>query len=576
MVISNLGILICAIIALIILSTIIVMSRYRKAKPNELLIKYGKVSGNKAAHIVRGNGTFVWPIINAYDTMSLQPIQLNLDFKEAISKENIRVDVPSNVVFEVSSDPNLQQVAVERLLGMPTDQLKRLVAETVYGQMRIVIAQMSVVDLNNDRETFQHKIAENVSNELKKYGLNLKTINILDVRDHAKIIENLGQLATAEADKKAQVNIATQKKEKMISIVEQEKLEQTKIAETNKDKAIAVAAAERDRQVGIAEANAEQAAKIAKATADREIKEAEAEKESRIGQNLAAQSVATSDAELAIKKADANKEATIGQNLAAQDIADSNAALAVKKADAEKTARVGANAAAEAIAESEGKLAVAKASAARIKGEADVTAEQMVKLIREQKERDVEIARAEKVEAKLKAETVVPAQIKKKEIEVNAEAAKQKFIIEAQGEAEAIKAKALAEAEAIRIKGEAEGAARAAILKAEADNFAQMLEASQAHPEIAVQFKMVDNYVKIAEHQADAYSNLRLGDVKVYGNADTAGSFMNSLMSHIAPTFDMLRSMPLPGKVQELISENKTNDVKFEEVKDDNRKLLKD
>ena len=574
MAVSNLGILICAIIALVVLSTIVVLSRYRKAKPNELLVKYGKVGGNKAAHIVRGNGTFVWPIINAYDTMSLKPIQLTLDFKEAISKENIRVDIPSNAVFEISSDPDLQQVAVERLLGMPTDELKRLVAETIYGQMRIVIAQMSVVELNNDRETFQHKILENVSNELKKYGLNLKTINILDVRDHARIIENLGQLATAEADKKAQVNIATQKKEKMINIAEQDKLEQTKISETNKDKEIAVANAIRDKQVGIAEAQAEQAAKIAKAQADKEVKQALASKEATVGQNLAAQEVAMSNAELAIKEADAKKDATIGGNLAAEDIAVSNAKLAVKRADADKTAKVGANTAAEAIAESEGKLAKARAEAERVKGEAEVTTEQYVKEIKEKKERDVELARAEKVAAKLKAEKIVPAMMNKEEIEVNAEAIKQQAIIEAQGIAEAIRAKAIAEAEAIRIKGEAEGAARAAILKAEADNFAQMLEASQAHPEIAVQFKMVDNYVKIAEHQADAYSHLQLGDVKVYGNADTAGSFLNSLMSHVAPTFDMLRSMPLPGKIQNALAEN-NQDIKFDEVVD-NRKLLND
>lgn len=547
--ITNLSILICAIVALVILSTIIILTRYRKARPDEILIKYGKMNGSKAAKIVRGNGAFIWPIINAYETMSLQPIQLNLDFRQAISKENIRVDVPSNVVVAVSSDPDLQQLAVERLLGMSTEDLKRLVAETVYGQMRIVIAQMTIVELNSDRETFQIKVMENVTNELKKFGLELKNINIQDIRDHARIIENLGQLATATADKDAQVNIATQKQEKMTSIAEQSRVEETKVAETNKDKMIAVAAAERDREIGIAQARATKIAEIAKTQAEQEVQEANAQKESRIGQNLALQEVAASDAE-----------------------------LTVKKAEAEKTARVGANTAAEVVAKSEAELAVAKAEAARMEGEANVIAEQSVKQKREERERDVELARAEKVEAMLKAEKIVPAQMMKKEVEVNAEAIKQKSIIEAQGEAEAIKAKAIAEAEAIRMKGEAEGAARAAILKAEADNFAQMLEASQTHPEIAVQFKMVDNYVKIAEHQADAYSNLKLGDVKVYGNPETAGSFMSNLMSHVAPTFDILRSLPLPNKVQTMLSDKPESEVKtvdFPEV-GDIKNLLKD
>ena len=87
-------------------------------------------------------------------------------------------------------------------------------------------------------------------------------------------------------------------------------------------------------------------------------------------------------------------------------------------------------------------------------------------------------------------------------------------------------------------------------------------------------FKMVDNYVKIAESQAEAYSNLKLGDVKVYGDATTAGSFMESLMKSIAPTFDMLRSMPLPNKVQKALSETPEN-VTFDDV-EPQKQLLKD
>lgn len=570
----NIGILVCAIIALVVLSAIFVLSRYRKAKPNEILIKYGKIRGNKAAQVVRGNGAFIWPIINGYEVMTLKPIQLNLDFKEAISKENIRVDIPCNIVVGVSSDYDVQQLAVERLLNMPEDELKKLIAETVYGQMRTVIAQMTIVELNGDRETFQRKVMENVSNELRQYGLIVKTINIQDIRDHARIIENLGQLATATADKDAQVNIATQKQEKMVLVAEQSKIEETKVAETNKDKMIAVAAAERDKQVGVAEARAEQAAKIAKAQAEQEVKEANAEKESKVGQNLAEQEIVDSNASLAIKKADAEKNAIIGQNSAAMEVAESNAELAVKKADAEKIAKVGANTAAEDVAKSEASLSKVKAEALQVKGEAEVVAEQAIKQRREEKEREVELARAKKVEAKLKAETIIPAQMKKEEIEIAASANKEKAIIEATGESEAILKKAKAEAEAIRMKGEAEGAAKAALLKAEADNFAQMLAASEKHPEIAVQFKMVDNYVKIAESQADAYSNLKLGEVKVYGDATTAGGFMESLMKSIAPTFDMLRSMPLPGKIQQAIAE-KPEDVKFDNL-DDKRIVLKD
>lgn len=536
---TNTGIIICAVLALIILTAISLMAMYKKCRPDEILIKYGKVGKeNKSAKIIHGNGAFVIPIIQAYTTMSLRPRQFNLDIKEAAAKGMIRTNVPTNVAVVVSKDPALQQVAVERLLGMSEAEVQDLLKEIVYGQMRIVIANMTVEELNNNRETFIKEVMNNVDTELRKYGLELKTLNIQDIRDTAKIIENLGEQAKAEADKIAQVNIATQRREKSIQVAEQSKLEETTVANTNKEKAIAVAEATRDKEAGIAKAEAEKFAQIQEAQAALDIRKAEADKTAKLGENTAEKAIAASNAELAVAVADADKTAKLGRNTADADIANSNSKLEVIRAEADQR-----------------------------QGEARVKAEALVNKTREEQDKLVQLAKADKVKAALTAEKIIPAQMNKEEIEIKSDAEAERARRLAQGEADAILAKAKAEAEAVRLRGEAEGAAKAALLKAEADNFAQMLEASQAHPEIAVQFKMVDNYVKIAEHQADAYSNLKLGDVKVYGNATTAGDFMESLQKSIAPMFDTLRSMPLPGKLQKLLSENDNEPVNFDEVK---------
>lgn len=495
--ISNLGILICAIVALIVLSTLFIMSRYRKCRPDEILIKYGQTGKDGRAKIITGGGAFIWPIIHSYATMSLRPIQLKLDIKEAAAKGMIRTNVPTNISVVISNDPALQEIAVKRLLGMTDDELRNLIKETLYGQVRMVIARMSVEELNNNRDKFAQEVEINVNNELKKYGLELKTINIDDIRDNSRIIDNLGEQAKAEADKIAQVNIATQKREKLIQVAEQQKIEESTVANTNKERMIAIAEAERERETAVAKAQAEQDAAINEAEATRDIRNAEANKKAKIGENKANEEIAKSQAE----------------------------------------------------------LAVVQAEAAQKKGEADAIAVATVKRTTETQAQLVEEARAKKVEATLTADEIVPAKVAREKIEIEADAVAEKAKREAQGEADAILLKAKAEAEAIRLKGEAEGAAKAALLKADADNFTQMLEASQSHPEIAVQFKMVDNYVKIAEAQAEAYQNLKLGDVKVYGDANTAGDFMSKLMHSIAPTFDMLRSMPLPGKVQDMLNE---------------------
>lgn len=509
MVISNLAILICAIVALVVISTFVVLSRYRKCRPDEILIKYGRTGKDGAAKIITGGGAFIWPIIHSYATMSLRPVQLQLDIKEAAAKGMIRTNVPTNISVVISNEPDLQQIAVKRLLGMSDQELRELIKETIYGQVRMVIARMSVEELNGNRDKFSQEVEINVNNELKKYGLELKTINIQDIRDNAKIIDNLGEQAKAEADKIAQVNIATQKREKMIQVAEQQRIEEATVANTNKEKEIAIAETERDRDTAIADAER--------------------------------------DRETAVAKAQAEKEASIAEAEAKRD---------VRNAEAIKTAKLGENKAAEAIAKSQAELAVVQAEAIQKKGEADAVAAASVKRRTEEENQKVEAARAKKVEAALRADEIVPAEIARNKVEIEADAVAEKAKREAKGQADAILLKAKAEAEAIRLKGEAEGAAKAALLKADADNFTQMLEASQTHPEIAVQFKMVDNYVKIAEAQAEAYQNLKLGDVKVYGNADTAGDFMSKLMGSIAPVLDITRSMPLPGKLQDALAEH--------------------
>ena len=205
---TSIAILIGVIAFVLILSTVVVISRYVKCKPNEILIKYGKLGSSKAdavrsAKIVHGKGTFVVPIVQGYATMSLEPIQMNLDFKGALSAENIRVDVPTNLTVAIDTEDAMMQTAAERLLGMDQRAIQNLVSEVIYGQMRIVIAKLTISEMNTDRDKFQQMISENVTNELKKYGLKLMNINIVNIQDAANIIVNMGKEAAAKTENEA-------------------------------------------------------------------------------------------------------------------------------------------------------------------------------------------------------------------------------------------------------------------------------------------------------------------------------------------------------------------------------------
>ena len=127
-------------------------------------------------------------------------MQIDCKLTGALSAQNIRVDVPTTITVAISTDPEVMQNAAERMLGLTMDDKQNLITDVVYGQMRLVIADMTIEELNSDRDKFLSKVKDNIDTELRKFGLYLMNINISDIRDAANYIVNLGK----EAESKAQ------------------------------------------------------------------------------------------------------------------------------------------------------------------------------------------------------------------------------------------------------------------------------------------------------------------------------------------------------------------------------------
>lgn len=214
-----------AILAVVIILTIIgVLSRYRRCKPNQVLVVYGKTGGErKSAKLYHGGAAFVLPIIQSYDVLSMEPMQIDCKLTGALSSQNIRVDVPTTITVAISTNPEIMQNAAERLLGMDTESTENLITDIVYGQMRLIIAEMTIEKLNSDRDEFLDKARKNIDNELNKLGLYLLNINISDIRDEAGYIMNLGKEAESRALNEAQANIEEQEKLGAIKIAVQQK-----------------------------------------------------------------------------------------------------------------------------------------------------------------------------------------------------------------------------------------------------------------------------------------------------------------------------------------------------------------
>lgn len=263
-------IVIVGLIGLAFLMLLWFVSRYKRCPSDKVLVIYGR-TGQGSARCIHGGAAFVWPVIQDYEYLDLTPISIDVDLKGALSKQNIRVDVPSQFTVGVSNEEGIMQNAAERLLGIQRNEIRGLAYNIIVGQMRLVIATMDIEEINVDRDKFLSNVSTNVGAELSKIGLQLINVNVTDIQDESGYINALGQEAAAKAINDAKMSVA-------------EKTRDGSIGEANakRDQTIAVSSAEASGKVGEADAQAkaiegENVAKIkiAESNAERRQKEAE-------------------------------------------------------------------------------------------------------------------------------------------------------------------------------------------------------------------------------------------------------------------------------------------------------------
>ena len=115
---------IAGLVVLALLGTVLgYASRYKRCPSNKVLVIYGQVKGGRSATCVHGGGKFVWPVVQDYDYLSLEPIQIEVPLRDALSSENIRVNVPSVFTVAIGTQPEIMQNAAIRLLGLNTAQV---------------------------------------------------------------------------------------------------------------------------------------------------------------------------------------------------------------------------------------------------------------------------------------------------------------------------------------------------------------------------------------------------------------------------------------------------------------------
>lgn len=456
--------LLFGLIFLAVMMIFFFVSRYKRCPSDRILVIYGK-TGSGSAKCLAGGAAFVWPVIQDWEYLDLTPISIDVDLRGALSKQNIRVNVPSRFTVAISNEEGVMINAAERLLGKSMDEIRDIAKDIIFGQLRLVVATMDIEEINSDRDKFLSNVASNVGSELRKIGLILINVNVTDIQDESGYIEALGKEAAAKAINEAKVRVA--EKERTGSIGE---------AEALMDKRIQVSAA---------------------------------------------------DAKAKIGEADAQSSATEGENLAAVKIAQSNAERREKEAEALRQA-----------------TAAEKIASARSLEEA-YSAEQRA-----------EEARAKREKATREADTIVQAEIARRQKEILAEA-----------EAEQTRRLAKGEADALYLMKEAEARGLFEVLEKQALGFQKVVAAAGGNSRDAVLMLIADKLEDLVKTQVEAIKNIRIDKVTVWeggnqkeGEGNSTSKFISGLYKSVPPMNDLfnMAGMDLPTYLGHVKAEEPT------------------
>ena len=288
----SLLILLVAGATLIFTTFIVFLSRYRKCSSDKIMVIYGKVGSNqdgtqRSAKCIHGGAAFIWPIVQSYEYLDLTPISITVDLKNALSKQNIRVDVPSRFTVGISTEVGVMQNAAERLLGLKHNEIQSLAEDIIFGQLRLIIATMDIEEINTDRDKFLDAVSSNVETELKKIGLRLINVNVTDINDESGYIEALGKEAASKAINEAKVSVAENEKKGAIGAANADRDQRVSVSKADSE----AIAGENEAKAAVANSDAtrreKEAESMKRAIAAEKIQEAKAKEESYVAQQAA-------------------------------------------------------------------------------------------------------------------------------------------------------------------------------------------------------------------------------------------------------------------------------------------------
>jgi flotillin len=185
--------------------------RYTKVGPNEVLVISGRKriieeDGRRRTvgyRLVRGGGTFVWPIKEKAQRMSLELMNLEVKTPEVYTKHGVPVAVDGVAQIKIKGDEASIETAAEHFLSRSKEDVMKTALQVTEGYMRAIIGTLSIEDIYRKRKEFAQQVKEAASKDLAKMGLEIVSLTIKNITDPRGYLEALGRPRTAEVKRDA-------------------------------------------------------------------------------------------------------------------------------------------------------------------------------------------------------------------------------------------------------------------------------------------------------------------------------------------------------------------------------------
>jgi len=261
------------LVMVFIIGIVMILSRYTKVGPNQVLVISGRdhryvdpdgTARKRGFRIVKGGGTFVYPVIEKVDILSLELLTIDVQTPEVYTSKGVPVKVDGVAQIKVKGDDVSIATSAEQFLGKSTQEIQQIATQTLEGHLRAILGTMTVEEIYQNRDAFASKVQEVAAGDMANMGLGIVSFTIRDIRDTQGYLDALGK---------------------------------PRIAQVKRDAIIAQAEADRDATIRSSQAT--QAGQEAKFAADTKIAEAQRDYQTNVAQYQAAVNQKKAESDLA-------------------------------------------------------------------------------------------------------------------------------------------------------------------------------------------------------------------------------------------------------------------------------------